>query len=401
MTEASDPKEDRPRRRGLLQNIRDLQQTLDCVRALDWASIQRQLTKAEQTLDYVRALDWARIQRQITKAEQTLDYVQALDWAGVQQQVSKTEQALRRIDATQRTVLGGIREARLISPLELASTDRFVLENRCRALTNPVYLGDHTALSRVLGFYKIYLDTTDTGFASHLLLDGFWEMWLTIFLASQVKTGMTVIDVGANFGYYTLLFGALVGAEGRVYAVEPNPEVIPKLQRSVDLNGLAQRTTIIKAAAGATDGGEVELYVPNNEPKNAMVVASGRGIEPGAGRLHKVPRIRLDKLAQTMHRVDLVKIDAEGAEEDVIAGMEQILRRDKSKLILEFNARRYADPAGFLDRLNSMYGRMHYIDFDCSAREVSREKLARDESGEDWILYFDQPPPPDESLAAG
>lgn len=327
--------------------------------------------------------------------------LQSFDWTTLEHQIARAEQAFRTIDALQRATLRKLEEAPLISPLELASVDRFILENRCRALTNPVYLGGDTALCRVLGFYKMYLDTNDTGFSSHILLDGYWEMWLTIFLARQVKPGMTVIDVGANFGYYTLLFGSLVGPEGRVYAVEPNPEVIPKLQRSVELNGLSRFTTIIKAAAGVIDEGETGLYVPNNEPKNAMVVASSSRINSGAGRMHKVPRIKLDRFAATIPTVDLVKIDTEGAEEDVIAGMEQILRRDKPKLILEFNPKRYADPSGFLDRIGSIYGRIYYVDFECYAVEVNREKLVRDKSGEDWILFFDQAKPSEEALAAG
>src|SRR5262249_7878864 len=152
--------------------------------------------------------------------------LRSFDWQTIEQRIAQAEEAFRIIDASQRAILRNLREAPLISPLEFASTDRFVLENRCRALTNPVYLGRHTALCRVLGLFKISLDTNDTGFASHVLLDGFWEMWLTIFFARQVKPGMTVIDVGANFGYYTLLFGSLVGDEGRVYAVEPNPRAV-------------------------------------------------------------------------------------------------------------------------------------------------------------------------------
>src|SRR5581483_7261623 len=132
MTDASDAKQEKPRRRGLLHTIRDLRQTLDYIRAVDWARIQRQATKAEQTLDYVHGLDWAGIQRQIKKAEQALDQVQAFDWSGIQLQAAQAEEALRRLDTTQRAILGRIREAPLISPLELASADRFVLENRCR-----------------------------------------------------------------------------------------------------------------------------------------------------------------------------------------------------------------------------------------------------------------------------
>jgi FkbM family methyltransferase len=322
--------------------------------------------------------------------------LRALDWEGIQYRLAEAENAFRNLDAAQRDIARAIRHgapiAPLVSPLELASGDRFVLENRCRALTNPVYLGDHTALCRVLGYYKIYLDTADTGFASHVLLDGFWEMWLTIFFARQVQSGMTIIDVGANYGYYTLLFGALVGPQGRVYAVEPNPAVLPKLRRSIGLNGLAGRTTIIEAAAGARDG-EVNLFAPHGEPKNSSVIAAPEAVAPEAGRCYKVAQIRLDALAATMPQVHLVKIDAEGAEQDIIAGMQGILRRDKPSLLIEFNPRRYADPAGFLDRLNELYRRMRFINFAAEAIELSRQRVLDDRSGEDWLLLFDEPPP--------
>lgn len=337
----------RPRRRGLLQNLRDLQEAAERLQSLDWQAIERQITRAEA--------------------------------------------AFRAVNESQRTILGAIREARLISPLELASVDRFVLENRCRALTSPVYLGGDTALCRVLGLYKIYLDTNDTGFASHVLLDGFWEMWLTIFFARQVKPGMTIIDVGANFGYYTLLFGSLVGGEGHVYAVEPNPCVVTKLRRTISLNGLTGRTAIIEAAAGNSDG-EATLFVPHGEPKNGTVISGRPGAPDGSGALYNVPRIRLDRLAATVPRIDLVKIDAEGAEQDIVAGMAGILQRDKPLLLLEFNPARYRDPAAFLGELGAIYRRVRYIDFEANAAEARPQQVLSDRSGEDWLLLFDDAP---------
>ena len=278
----------------------------------------------------------------------------------------------------------------LISPLELKTQDRYELENRCRALTNPLYLGDHTALCRVLGSYKLYLDTSDTGFGSHVLLDGYWEMWLTIFFARHLKPGMTVIDVGANFGYYTILFGALVGDSGHVYAVEPNPTVVTRLRRSVDLNGLTRRTTVIEGAAGSVDGGEVILYAPHGEPKNGTIIASPDGISPDLGAIHKVPQVSLDAVTAGAPRIDFVKIDAEGAEEAVIAGMMHLLTRDRPGLILEFNAARYRDARRFVDQLQAIYRRMQYIDYDGHAVSITPSRVITDRWGEDWLLYFDQ-----------
>jgi FkbM family methyltransferase len=307
------------------------------------------------------------------------------------------ESILRRIRNVEK-ILGDMQRASaldvgtpLISPLELATADRYTLEDRSRALTNPVYLGDHTALCRVLGYQKIYLDTDDTGFASHLLLDGFWEMWLTIFFARYVCPGMVVIDVGANYGYYTLLFGALVGATGHVYAVEPNPAVVSKLRRSVQLNGLAARTTIIEAAAGVVED-DVALFAPYGEPKTGAVIADPAWIVPGAaGNLYTVRGVKLDRIAVTAPHIDLVKIDAEGAEQDIIAGMSGILRRDRPSLLIEFNRGRYSDAAGFLKSLTDLYTRLRYIDFNTGATEVEPRKVLNDQSGEDWLLLFDEP----------
>jgi FkbM family methyltransferase len=217
-------------------------------------------------------------------------------------------------------------------------------------------------------------------------------MWLTVFFAQQLKPGMTAFDVGANFGYYTLLFGALLGDSGRVYAVEPNPRVLPKLRRSVQLNGLAGRTTIIEAAAGKTSG-EVTLFVPHGEPKNGTVIGSPEQVSTDSGFTCNVPAMRLDELAGTVSHVDLVKIDAEGAEQDIVAGMTEILRRDKPLLLLEFNPMRYGDPAGFLAELTSIYPRMRYIDFDANAVEVPTQRILDDRSGEDWLLWFDNASP--------
>jgi FkbM family methyltransferase len=320
--------------------------------------------------------------------------LRSIDFAAIEDRVGKAEQAFNELRIAQQQIAGyllaGRGSAPLISPLELKTGNRFALEDRCRALTNSAYLGDHTVLCRVLGLFKMYVDTNDTGFASHLMLEGFWEMWLTVFFARHVQAKMTVVDVGANFGYYTLLFGFLVGSEGHVYAVEPNPTVAPKLRRSVDLNGLAARTTIIEAAAGAIEG-EVSLFAPDGEPKNSAVVASDAGIAPDSGKLYKVPQIKLDKLAATVSRIDLVKVDAEGAEQDVLSGMEGILRRDKPCLLLEFNAGRYADPMAFIAWLRGLYGRMRYIDFDGNPTDVTPEHLLSDRSGEDWLLLFDEP----------
>jgi FkbM family methyltransferase len=321
----------------------------------------------------------------------------------VQLRISDIARWLTQIEARQRSVesilrssgveLAAIKKARqarldTLSIPELASSDRFDLEAFCRAQGQSAYLGDHTALCRVLGRYKIYVDTRDTGFGSNLLLDGFWEMWLTIFIARHVGAGMVAVDVGANYGYYTLILADLVGGDGHVYAVEPNPAAATALRRSIALNGAAGRTTVIEAAAGATDSRQLLLFAPHGEPKNATIIASPDQVSAASGTVYTVSEVAVDTIAAKLGRIDFIKIDAEGAEESIIAGALKTLARDKPHLVLEFNGARYRDPRAFLAQLTSIYGRLRHIDYYGHTVEVTEAQIQSDRPGEDWLLYF-------------
>ena len=200
-------------------------------------------------------------------------------------------------------------------------------EKEIRARARAVYLGDHLTLARVLGQSKMLLPTTDVGFASHLMLDGFWEIWLTLFFARLVTPGMTVIDVGANFGYYTLLFGNAVGPSGHVIAIEPVPSTAAILARTIELNGLMGRTRLVAAAAWDRPDIEVHMLGRPEEPKNAAVIGQA---QPGS---IAVPTTTVDALARALTRLDLVKIDAEGAEVAIIAGMRETIARLRPKIL--------------------------------------------------------------------
>ncbi len=237
-------------------------------------------------------------------------------------------------------------------PHHLATWSRPVLEAAIRRRVQTAYLGDGLVLARVLGRHKIFLRSADRGFACHVMLDGFWEIWLTQFLARSVKPGMTVVDVGANFGYFTLLLGDAVGERGHVIAVEPNPDTASLLHETVLLNGHTTRTRIVTQALGAT-AGRGWLYAPHGEPKNTTLV--DRDGIPG-GHTVEVETVTLDEVAMGCPKVDLVKIDAEGGELGIVAGMRQLIARDHPAIVLEFNAARYAKPRQFLDELMGHYG---------------------------------------------
>lgn len=263
-----------------------------------------------------------------------------------------------------------------------------MLEHACRAQVQPVYLGGFTALCRILGRYKFYVDTRDEGFGSNILLDGFWEMWLTMAIARYLKPGMIAIDIGANFGYYSLLMADLVGPKGILVAVEPNAHVAPKLRSSLALNGFAGRSRVVEAAAAASNEGSARLYATIAEPKNATIVSADFAADPALAKITDVPNWTPASVLREFRRVDFIKIDAEGAEESILAGLKPLLSEHKPDLVLEFNSARYSDAPAFLADLSQCYGDARHVAEDGSLARISRNEILTRHPGEDWLLYF-------------
>jgi FkbM family methyltransferase len=267
---------------------------------------------------------------------------------------------------------------------QLATWSRAKLEAGIKRRTQTAYLGDGVVLARILGRHKIFLQSSDRGFACHLMLDGYWEIWLTQFLARHVRQGMTVIDVGANFGYYTLLLADAVGSTGQVVAVEPNPATVALLRESIQLNGYTDRTTIVPCALSAQAGNAL-LFCPDGEPKNAGLVShKGR---PG-GTTIEVPTVTLDAITKGMRKIDLVKIDAEGAELAIVGGMQELIKRDHPAIVLEFNAARYSDPNAFLESLVKSYSSVQEISLDGTFLPLDSASVTDKASLQDRLLLF-------------
>lgn len=277
-------------------------------------------------------------------------------------------------------------ELALLTVADLACLDRPALERRCRALARSCYVGDQAALCRFLGRYKMYVSTLDVGFGPHLLLDGIWEVWLTQFLARRLKAGMRVVDAGANHGYYTMLLADIVGPTGHVAAFEPNPPIANLLRRTIAANGYGSRVSVHQDALVAEDDAQLLFLAPQDEPKNACIVDDTYQGRPAT---FTVPGNRLDTLLAEWPRIDFIKIDVEGAEEDLIKGAMGLLKRDRPAIVLEFNSLRYGAPDTLLDDLCAIYGEPRVIGYDSELAVVSRADLLDRSRYDDWLLFFE------------
>lgn len=144
-------------------------------------------------------------------------------------------------------------------------------------------------------------------------------------LKALIDPGMTVIDVGANVGMMSLAFARSVGATGKVFAFEAEPQFHGLLAKTFALNGVPWVELRPQAAGRAK--GRATFHVSPIAGHSSLYELEGD--EGGQSRPITVDVVTLDEaLAGAAAEVDLVKIDVEGAELDVLAGMTGLLARN-------------------------------------------------------------------------
>ena len=166
-----------------------------------------------------------------------------------------------------------------------------------------------------------------------LFLYGTFEISETRLIQAFLAPGMTFIDVGANIGYYTLIAARVVGPDGVVHAFEPNPAMRERLADNLRRNRL--ENVHVRPEAVAQETGRVRFYQSTLEENQGI-----SSILPGSGRqeVAEVPSVSLDDFVASLggRRIDLIKIDIEGAEAQLIAGGRQTLSAsDAPPLIFE------------------------------------------------------------------
>jgi FkbM family methyltransferase len=252
------------------------------------------------------------------------------------------------------------------------------------------YLGNHTSLARVLGRYKMFLDTRDLDLAPHLLIDGYWEIWVTAAMMRTVRRGSVVADIGANFGYFSLLMADLVGPDGRVLCFEPNPDLVPLLTQTMGINNFGHQTTIHPVAVGA-HAGHIQLEMNGSHIGSARPVIDDR--KPTNSRFKKqidtrITMSALDDIPNAMN-LDFIKMDVEGFEYEVWLGMQRILDQNKPLTIfMEFTIDRLANARGFLEEILDRGFALEIIDYFNGIIPITVDALFDQGHNIDHMLVF-------------
>jgi FkbM family methyltransferase len=216
----------------------------------------------------------------------------------------------------------------------------------------------------------VVLNPTDP-VVSGALHFGVYEKAETRFFQSACRDGMTFLDVGANLGYYTALAARAVGPNGRVLAVEPDPDSFGYLEQTIAANAVGNVEAFPVAASDAP--AILPLYIStDNRGDNRLYASDGERpqVEVKARPLDALLR---DNKIDT---VDLIKIDVQGYEPKVIAGLRETITASPNLTLLTEFWPQGIDEAGedaneFLQTLRELGLTLHELQPDGSLAELT------------------------------
>jgi|SRR5581483_6146158 FkbM family methyltransferase len=231
------------------------------------------------------------------------------------------------------------------------------------------------------------LDLIDWTMTDQLFVLRTWERYETALFRAVVQPGMCVADIGAHIGYYTLLAAQAVGSKGRVLAFEAAPSNFELLQYNLARNRCARIVTAENVAI--TDRArQLELYLSNHNTGDHRIFPSNayddQLFNEGKARTSVPIRgIALDEYLADhgIARVDVIKMDVQGAEWDALRGMRRTLEQPHIIMFMEYwphaLALNGADPKALLRWLEDLELQLLLIDRDAEQlRRVDGKEFA-------------------------
>jgi FkbM family methyltransferase len=179
--------------------------------------------------------------------------------------------------------------------------------------------------------YKIFINRKDFKISSYLLENRTYESAETELVKNQINKGDIVVDMGANVGYYTLIFAGLVGKNGKVFAFEPDRDNFALLSKNVKENKFDNVILVNKAVSDKN--GKTKLYLSEENKGDHRIYDSGENRDSVM-----VDVVCLnDFLNEYKHKIDFIKMDIQGAEGNAIKGMTNFIENNKKiKILTEF-----------------------------------------------------------------
>lgn len=230
-------------------------------------------------------------------------------------------------------------------------------------------------ISVMAGDYIFGVPSEEWGLAYYLSLNGHFEKGTEELFCKLLKPGMNVLDIGANLGMFTL---HALKKECFVYSFEPSPKIYSILNQNIKVNGFAESGRIHTFEAAVSDKEKtISFFVCEGMSGHSNMYGS----EKSDDKEIQVKTVVIDDLPELPDKVDIIKMDIEGAEYSALCGMKKVIARNPNvKIVMEFapeNIRRAGVEPAELLKLIRKYGFNYYLidEVTSSLSRIGNQKL--------------------------
>jgi FkbM family methyltransferase len=192
------------------------------------------------------------------------------------------------------------------------------------------------------------------------ILEGTGEPEVQSALLEYVAPGMTVYDVGANIGFFSMLAARLVGPTGHVAAFEADPEILARLREHAECNQFSW----VSVNGNAVWSEHRTVLFARADPGISPDRGLGHVVESAEKETIRVDAVSLDDYARTSKAPDFIKCDVEGAEVEVFRGAQRMLAEKRPLILCEMHSE------GNRRILSDEFSRLGYLCRDCGERHV-------------------------------
>jgi FkbM family methyltransferase len=198
------------------------------------------------------------------------------------------------------------------------------------------------------------------------------ELAVTEVFRKSIKKGMTIIDVGANVGYYSLM-AAKIAKNGEIYAFEPETDNFSLLNASIKQNNFKNLTTMQECVSDIDGTTTFFINTASNNLGSHSMIRSENGAEVN------VKTTRLDTFIQAakIDKVDVLKIDAESAEPLVLLGAKRLLETNSELIVLlEYTPEAWVNHQSLLASLFEQFYVYEIVDSPFLLRKIKQTSLS-------------------------
>lgn len=307
-----------------------------------------------------------------------------------------TNGAIEKSTAQQLAILQTIQDQIEVLKYESSMRD-FEIDQRLKN-SGTIQVSASELITKTFSGLKIYLDPRDISVTPHLALDSIWEYHITAAWRGVVKPHDTVIDIGANFGYFGALAAQMTDKkDSKVVFFEANPALIPYIRKTLSVNWLNEQSVVENLAVSDKEG-TATLHVLKDYIGSSSLLATKHIDSYMHEKMHivetessvDVPATTLDAYCKKhkIGTVDLIKMDIEGFEDKAYDGMRQIIKASPhATLFVEFTKESYSDPRDFYDKMLEDFKYVYLI--NSSGALIPQSKTDYESvigNPEDWIM---------------